>query len=306
MADDWESGFRIGEAFHSWGTHFETVAPGRVKRGYSLAELPCPSAYGFRTVYAAPTAARPDRPVTSVVYELADTGSPSKYIFAQLVIRLGQPHEVSRSEAPEHANACDSVVLHAGWRRATITIGLSLYGAPRPSNFGDGLGKLYLSWADADAAAAPFLAEWTAASEAAAEAAAGARSRIFSVQHPIYEADRPIPKPRDLALSTPELLHTPPSIAARLKSTNFALWSDAAGTRWYLSTGHSTVALGWPETSTLKYLEIAPARGGGYASLDAGSWWVRDAYRSAGIAEAVLALEKVPGLKIERHSGHDA
>lgn len=303
--DDQASGFHIDEAFHPWGTRFEAVAPGRVESGYASVELPCRSAFGYTTVYAELTAARRDRPVTSVAYELADTGAPSKALFAQLVMRLGQPDEVSRSDVPEPANACDSVLLHANWNRDKIAIGLSLYGAPRPSAFGNGLGKLYLSWADADAAAAPFLAEWTAASQAVAEAAVGAKPELFSVQYPLYEAGAAPPQARELALSMPELLQTPPVIAARLGPTAFALWSDETGARWHLSTSQSTVVLGGAETSTLQLQDIAPAKSGGYTALDVGPWSVRDAYRSSGIKAAVHALERLPIVTIERHEGYD-
>jgi hypothetical protein len=60
--------------------------------------MPPPSCLPFGlwlvTVYAAPTAAARSTGDLGFL-ELADTGSPSKYIFAQLVIRLGQPHEIS-------------------------------------------------------------------------------------------------------------------------------------------------------------------------------------------------------------------
>ena len=157
--EDWASGFRIDEAFHTWGTRFDSVVPGCVETGYASLELPCRSAYGFATVYAEPTAPRPDRPVTTVAYELADTGTAPRYLFAELVKRLGPPDDISRDDAPEQANE-NAVVLHANWKRDRVAIGLSLYGAPRPSDFGNGLGKLYLSWAERDAAVAPFLAEW--------------------------------------------------------------------------------------------------------------------------------------------------
>jgi hypothetical protein len=75
---------------------------------------------------------------------------------------------------------------------------------------------------------------------------------------------------------------------------------------WHLSTGRSTVLLGGAETSTVQFLDIAPARGGGYAELGVGPWRVRDVHGSTSIKDAVVALEAVPGLKIERHSGHDA
>lgn len=51
----WASGFRIDEAFHIWGTRFDSLVPGRVENGYASVALPCRSAYGLATVYAEPT-----------------------------------------------------------------------------------------------------------------------------------------------------------------------------------------------------------------------------------------------------------
>jgi len=302
--DDWTSGFRIDEAFHAWGTRFEVVAPGRVESGYASVELPCRSAYGFATIYAEPTAPRPDRPVMTVSYELADTGTAPRYLFAELVKRLGQADEVSREDRPEYANA-DSVVLHANWTRGKVRIGLSLYGAPRPSSFGDGLGRIYLSWTEQDAAAAPFLADWTAAHDAAAAAAEGARLKVFAVRCDVYDDDPP-PSPAELALQTPDVVLTPPAIAARLAKTTFALWSDAAGSRWYLSTARTTVRLGGAETSELHFYDIEPARSGGFTEIGTASWSVRDAYGSTSMKDALAALEALPGLEIKRYSGKDA
>lgn len=303
--EDWASGFRIDEAFYTWGTRFDSLVPGGVENGYASVELPCRSAYGFATVYAEPTAPRPDRPVTTVAYELADTGTASRYLFAELVKRLGPPHDISRDDAPEQANA-NSVVLHANWKRGKVEIGLSLYGAPRPSDFGNGLGKLYLSWAEQAAAVAPFLAEWTKANEAVVVAAEGARIKVFSVRYAIYEHDTEPPSPASLALSTPELLLTPPAIAARLAPTTFALWSDADAALWHLSTARTTVLLGGPETSRVHFYDVAPARGGGFTEIGTASWSVRDAHGSTSMKDALEALEAVPGLQIDRHAGHDA
>ncbi|MFZ5779795.1 MAG: hypothetical protein ACOY4R_06260 [Pseudomonadota bacterium] len=304
--DDAASGFRIGEAFHAWGTLFDAVAPGKVRRGYAAARLPCPSVWSLPTVYAEPTAPRPDRPVTSVAYELAEGGRPARYLLADLVFRLGQPDEIERSDLPEHGQACDSVVLHARWARAPAAFSLSLYGAARPSDFGPGLGKLYLSWTDMDAAAAPFLAQWHAANDAAAAAAATAAPRLFPLQYPIRDAGIPLAEATRLALWTPELLQTPRTIADRVGKRSFGLWNDGPSARWYLSSLYSTVGLGGPETSRAQFLEIAPAKGGGFSALEVGPWSLRDAYRARGIGEAVDALRTLlPDITIEHHTGHD-
>lgn len=303
--DNWSSGFHLDEAFHPWGTLFEVVAPGRVRSGHASVRLACRSAYGFATVYVEPAAARPDRPVTTVTYELADTGRAPRYLFAELVKRLGQPDEITRDDSPEAANE-NAVVLHAGWKRDKANIGLSLYGARRPSEFGEALGALYLSWADRDVAAAPFLPAWIAANDAAATAAEGARLKVFSVRYDIDHDDYPPPSPAELALQSPHVVVTPSAIARRLGKTSFALWSDAARTHWYLSTARTTVRLGDEETSRLHFYDVEPARGGGFTEVGMPSWSVRDAHGSASMKDALAALEAIPGLTIKRYAGHDA
>ncbi len=296
--DETARGFRIGDAFHPWGTLFASVAPGAGNASYANTELPCASACGFATVYAEITAPRPDRPVMSLAYELAATGATPKEVFAQLVVRLGAPIEVDREE--ENAGDPDSVVLYAQWRCGDIAISLSLYGAPRSSNFGEGLGKLYLVWADIDAASAPFLGAWRNASDALAQAAASAATvHAFTVAYEI----NPLLEPR--CLHHPEILATPPQIAVRLGPNGFALWSDAAGTRWHLSTAADSIVLGGPETSTVQVSEIEPARGGGYAAIAVGAWSVRSSQPSSAIADAARELENLPGLTVTRHTGYD-
>ncbi len=296
--DDIAQGFRIGTDLHPWGALFESVAPGAVDEGYASTELPCASAYGFATVYAEITAPRPDRPVMGLAYELSASGMTAKEAFAQLVIRLGAPAEVDREE--ENAGSSDSVVLHAQWSQGEVAISLSLYGAPRPSDFGDGLGKLYLSWGDIDAASAPFLAAWRAANTELAQAALSAATvHTFSVANEI----NPLLEPR--CLHHPQILETPPPIAARLGPTGFALWSDAAGTRWHLSTAADSIVLGRPDSSAVQVIEIKPAKGGGFAAIEVGPWSVRSSRLSRAIADAARELEKLPGLTITRHDGYD-
>ncbi len=232
------------------------------------------------------------------LFEAVAAGAMPKEVFAQLVIRLGAPTKVDREE--ENAGDPDSVVLHAQWSRGDIAIALSLYGAPRPSAFGDGLGKLYLSWGDIDAASAPFIDAWHAANADLARVAESAATvHTFSVAYPI----NPLPGPR--CLHHPEILETPPPVAARLGPTGFALWSDAAGTRWQLSTAADSITLGGPASSAVQMIEIAPAKGGGFAAIEVGPWSVRSSRLSRAIADAARELEKLPGLTVTQHAGYD-
>lgn len=307
--DDTETGFRLGEArFFPWGTRFDAVVHDFEGTGYASRPLPCSEAYGFATRSAEPSAPRPDRPVLTVTYELAATDNPARDLFAPLVMRLGAPHKIERDELSPHASSPDHVVLHANWRTTGgIPIGLSLYGAPRATRFGDSAGSLYLNWGDLEAAAAPWIAEWQAANEAVAQAAGSPGSIArFSVGYDVRASDANGPlRIANRCLSAPELLDTPRSIAHGLGDRGFALWSDAAGTRWHLSTSACTIVLGGPDTCRVRVASVEPARGGGFSSIDIGGWWARDAWKSHTIEEAVQALERVPGLTIERSSGHD-
>ena len=122
----------------------------------------------------------------------------------------------------------------------------------------------------------------------------------FSVAYPI----NPLPGPH--CLHHPQILETPPPIAARLGANGFALWSDAAGRRWHLSTAADSVMLGGPDSSTVQVIEIEPAKGGGFAAIEVGPWSVRSAWLSRAIADAARELEKLPGLTVTRHNGYDA
>lgn len=305
--DDIATGFRLGQrGFFPWGTRFDALVPGPMERGPAFHELPCPEACGFATLYAELQAPRRDRPVMIVAYELAGTDMPAKDILARLVIAFGAPDRIERDELSPYATSSSHVVLYAAWRAAGGRhLGLSIYGAPRASPFGDGIGKLYVGWGDDAAAATPWRAAWTAANAAlAATAQSPGDLTMFSVSYDVCTAAGHGSAERCLA--TPESLDTPEPIARRLGPRGFALWSDAARGRWYLSTRDVTVRLGEAETSPIRVANIAPARGGGYASIDAGSWWVRCAWNSRTIEDAARALERIAGLVVERHTGHDA
>ena len=307
--DDTTKGFRLGEAgFFLWGTRFDAVVRDFEGTGYASRILPCSEAYGFATRSAEPSAPRPDRPVLTVTYELAATANPARDLFAPLVMRLGAPQKIERDELSPHASSPDHVVLHANWKTADgIPVGLSLYGAPRATRFGDSAGSLYLSWGDLEAAAAPWIEEWhTANDEVARAAQSPGRIERFTVAYDVRASDARDPfRIANRCLNALELLDTPRSIARDLGDRGFALWSDAAGTRWHLSTSACTIVLGRPDTSRVRVASVEPARGGGFSSIDIGGWWARDAWKSRAIEEAVHAIERVPGLTIERSSGHD-
>jgi len=295
--DECTIGFRIDATLHEWGSRFDDVVTDYAGEDFVRHSIPCSTAYGFETVSVELTADAPDRPVTSLAYEIAATLEP-KDAFARLVKALGQPGEISREDVTDEG----SVALYASWERDACSISASFYGAPRASEFGHSIGALYVSWTDTEAAAAPFLEQWTAANEALVEAAKDAKPAFFEVRYPTYDPDYPAPAPSERALRADGLLDTPADAATRLGTRTFALWSDKSGA-WYLSTGRDTVRLA--EGTVVELMEIAPARGSGYAALEVGMWHVRDAYGSEAIAEAARQIARIPGVTVERHTGND-
>ena len=307
--DDTAKGFQLGDAgFFPWGTRFDAIVPDIEDTGYSSRTLRCAEALGFTTLSAEIVASQPDRPILNITYQLAADAMAPKDVLARLVIRLGAPLTIERDELSPYASSPDHVVLYATWTtRDGIEIGLSLYGAPRATEFGDSLGALYLGWGDLDAAAAPWMADWQAANEAVArDAQSPGKMAKFTVAYDVRAGDADAPhRIANRCLQTPDLLDTPEPIARKLGEKDFALWSDASGERWHLSTRAVTVVLGRPGTSVVKVASIEPARGGGSATIDVGPWWARDAWKSRTIEEAASALERVAGLTIERSSGYD-
>lgn len=301
-------GFRLDGNFHPWGTRFDTVVSDFEGTGYASRMLPCDEVHGFATRYVELSAPRPDRPVMALAYELAGTDMRVNDILAQLVIRLGPPTDIDRDELSPYASTSDHVVLYASWKaREGISFGVSLYGAPRSSSFGDGVGKLYVNWNDVTAAAAPWMSAWRAANEEVASHALGATSvEFFAVNYDTCanyagEPDRAAM----LCLHAPEILDSPGPVAVELDDKRFALWTDRTGSRWYLSSLIDTIRLGERETSRVTVAHAAPARGGGSSAIEIGPWWVRDEWNSPTILNAVRRLQRVPGLTFHQSSGHD-
>lgn len=301
---DGVDGFRIAGKLHPWGTRFADIVPGEHDQGYSSRELPCAEALGFPTVYAEVTAPRPDRPVMTVAYELSTALTPRE-AFIGLVKALGQPDSIDREGEADGAGISSWVVLYAQWHRGAVGYSVSLYGAPRDSDYGPGIGKLYLTWRETEKAARPYADARKAANEAVARAADATEGtpEIFVVGWDLFDEDYKAPSDDQRALDAPELLTTPAPIASRLGKLKFALWRGNGA--WYLSTARETVLLGLPPHDKATVLEIEPARGGGYAAIWVGSWRVRDSYGSREIARAAEALGQVPGLAIERVKDHD-
>jgi hypothetical protein len=182
----------------------------------------------------------PDRLVTQLYYEL----SPSQAATAEgrldlLSARFDAPDFVEREDLAPDAALSDRVSLYARWGGDVVTLGL---GASRVVDYGVVAACLWVSWRT-DLAARPHLEEWRRQdSEVSAIAARASQVHTFALSLDLHGQSACSDRAVALALSTPEILDTPPNIAVRLNQRSFALWSSAVDARWGASTRWDTIS----------------------------------------------------------------
>ena len=307
-----EQGFAIDDADYRWG-----ITPGDIPRlgplpfstDYLHLDVPCRAVLGFRAAGMTLSAPACDRPVMNVSYELRPRPlwrARPAYWMDGLCARFGLPDQQQENDLHDSS----SVACWASWRRPTIEIGLSIYGAFRDAALGRSAGLVYVRWLDTAAAAAPFVAAWHAATEALVQPAATlAEFRRFDMPQLLTPAGDPIDPHATTfenwrALNRRTLLGTPASIAERLTDGSFAVWRSTVNGLWALSTSWDTVVL--RPTSHVCWTEIRPAKGGGHSGLSVDDLSIVMPYGTKGIAEAAAALTALPGLKVHEVEDYDA
>lgn len=321
---DFERGFRIDDVLIEWGATLATAAeivgatPGTNGRVcYSTLKVGCRSAYGFDTLAAEMTGYGLSRPVTGLAYALsppADEESEPDFWKRPLSRLLGVPSSETFEDVGGRPNPWDAVRHYARWEGTDTSVGLSIFGALREIPEGLSAGTLWLSWST-ERAAIPFLPEWHAACEALAVAAKGAALlRIYSLGHDQHalrgDASEARPDARrrreaSLALTAPDVLITPRTIAERLSPRTFALWSNPAMRLHCLSTQWDSVIWDDGAAQSVDWWHVHPAKGAGRSSLHVGNWSVTDHTDSTSVPAAVEALQAIRGVKVNYGEDHD-
>jgi hypothetical protein len=307
------TGFVFGARRYAWGTTLAELAAheGHADRGADRpATAPCAEALGLATISAEATAPRPDRPVLQIKYELAPVGGaplPDPAVFAApLSQRFGAPGASSGYDIPTSGDPSGSVRFHAGWNACDCSIGLSLYGAPRQTSHGTGPGCLWLSWSPVKAAE-PYVGEWRARAGRLArrQPADIVGFRFRATQIPVFGGGKDAAlREANYALYHPELLPTPPSIAALVGGNGAAFWRYGES-HWCASTVWDTAVLRTDTAVQICWNDVAPAKGGGFSEIAIGRWSVRDYHGSRAIREALDKLETMPGVSINHLTGYD-
>lgn len=307
-----ELGFAIDEVAYRWGTTPGDIpggGPRPLSTDYLHLDLPCRAVLNFRAAGATLSAPASDRPVMTVSYALAPPPAGRDgpaYWMDGLGARFGPPDQ----QATQDRHDSFTVAYWATWSRPTIDIGLSIYGGIRTSTSGQSAGLIYVRWRDTAVAAAPYVAQWRAATAAligpAATLAAFRRFDMPRALAPAGDSIDPCAASYEdwRALNRRALLGTPASISARLPAESFALWQSAVDGTWSLSTAWDTVVL--RPTSRVSWTEIKPAKGSGHSGLSVDGLSIVMPYGATGIAAAAAALKALPGLAVEAVNDDDA
>ena len=309
MFDQLMRGFEIDGRFLPWGTILDQCGDGEhpTQRPQNLTSrtYPCRSVDGIAAISVKLTAARSDRPVTQLCYELAMSHPTAEDWLQFFDARLGTPGFVEREDLPTDASLADRVALYARWDSDVVTVGLSVYGAARPVEYGVAAACLWVTWRT-ELAARPFLSEWRRRNvEVATIATRISELRMFTLSVELYGKGQGRGRESSLALSLPEILDTPPSIAARLGARSFALWRSVADACWGASSKWDTVSFVIGREVEITHIELQPAKGGGRSELRIGPWEVWDCYGVASIKAAAAHLAAMPGVEIRRYEGYD-
>jgi hypothetical protein len=311
---DIEKGFRIDGRLIPWGTTMERAAAlvgvdasSLPAIGYHALRAACHEGLGFRTLAAELSGNGASRPVTGTTWELApldDEVDDPAFWARQIEGHLGPPDQLS---IQADAVGPNSVRHYTNWDRGDVAVGVSVYAALREVPEGLSAGMMWLSWS-VEKAAEPFMAERRAACASLAVAAKEAEPfTVFNLALDLHPQGVGKGSRREswLALHSPDILLTPPAVARRLDKRCFALWSNRRLKVHCLSTLWDSII--WDEGAKRKiaWWHTLPARGAGQSALHVGDWHVSDVTDSPGVAAAVEALERIPGVVLERWEGHD-
>ncbi|MBU4530407.1 MAG: hypothetical protein KUA43_00970 [Hoeflea sp.] len=313
-------GFQIDGTRIAWGTTPDDLALmlGRpLEPGPDEAVLPCSLAYGLPVLSARPRSPAANRPILYVAYDLDDVRGlrPDDWVGA-ISDLLGSPGECDRYDLSGQARLEDMVKLHARWPGSDFDVSLSLFGAPRTTSLGPSVGTLWVSWPE-ERAAEPYLASWNDRSARLATLSRGLTDfRTFALAwpaNPVHGSSDNAPETtemrdrrhRRLCLYDPDLLATPEEVAERLNETSFAIWINEPERIWCVSTLWETLFFADGTEVSIDWIELHPARGGGYSAIEIGPWRVMSSQGSPEIAQAVRHLDTIPGVRIEPHGGHD-
>lgn len=290
-------GIRLDEAASRLG-----LAPGTDGRiAWSGGDL-----LGLPVLRGEATAPAPDRPVLSVEYALppdpaaADGTLPW---WRDLENRFGSADALDRYPPPGGTWFSGSVRANARWNGEVLAVAYCVYGGSREG----AVGHVGLYWPEA-LAAQPYLASWRAECAALAGLLADGTTTIeeFALDWDAVSAGpgKGESRERHLALHSPRLLATPPALAKRLGSRRFALWHSPTG-GWGLSNRYNTVRVLPGAAAAVTWIELQPAKGGGWSGLALDCWEVRSTAGSAAIRRAAEAIARLPGAQLRREDGYD-
>ncbi|MDR3418854.1 MAG: hypothetical protein P4L83_21990 [Nevskia sp.] len=324
------AGFDIEGRHFAWGA---TVAELRracagkpAQQVWETAALryPCKTAYGFPAVGFYARGPAEERPVLSLIFDLAPYAASYARIRSEwwadaIQGALGEPRRVYRPDPAEVRGVpASGVVYSAGWGCSGAELHLSVYGGFRKEQGGTSVAGLFIHWRDEIAAAQPYLAGCAELERRLALIAAAApQTEVFglgSAQTPFRGPPPPEPVPADegawrraqRALRCSNLCETPAPWAGLLRDDQVLLWRSADAACWGLANRWDCSLFDAGAATPRQWSNLLPGRGPGGTRLGVGDFVVTDVHNSEPVQRLAQALEPLLGRAIRCEQDYDS
>ena len=273
LAELWAWGFDFGGRRYPWGTLVEALPEVRIRGG---------EAHGLPTIAQSAGWPAPERPVTAVLFQIAAEArlfedGPLAELRARLDADLGPGEHTDSEHGPEKTGS--------RWRLDGATVWLDVYPSAWGFDSGRSSGRLSVA-VDRERVAEPYLSEFRAGAEVPpgeVEVIPAPGLRVLPWRQQEIQ----------LALSRPDL-RAPPGWV-RVGDGEVGIWRQGG------TLGIATRFYSIADPPVLRHIRWAPARGSGYATLDAGP--DRDLLSTgpgeAGLDEVVARLS-AHGLQVDK------
>lgn len=266
-----------------------------------------------------------NRPVMQVSFELATINpklfeKPHSPYVKHLTKLFGEPNKISkqRLENGQKYNegyASSNVIYNCKWWLGDILISLSVFGGIRTKKEGEYAAGLYFDWLNEERTAEPYFDDFLSKESELTQDISDIRkvsikydSRPYYRSH--YELKNPHLASKNRAIRTAQLIlysqnlyRTPDELAEELTDNQIIIFKSKKTDNWCVGNKWDFTPI--TSESTLKYIDIKPARGSGGTEMNINSLNISDEKNSETLKELLNTLEELTGHKFEKTIGYD-
>lgn len=305
--------FGVGGTQLRWGTTLAEAmdalaALPRLKSSGDSARFVVEEACGLAALSTELRGPALDRPVLQVAHELKHIPQRASddAVLSEVTGVFGPPGrtETNLPVRPDHPSYSVTAVAH--WQFGDVSVGLSIYGAPRTVQNGVSSAGLYADWDNIVAAAEPYLQELEAAEARLASYATEIELLdIVTIEEPLrpyYVPDYGSSDPHhvrndetlrraQICLRKRNLCRTPESVGRTLDDQRVAVWKSTSHGMWGVSTRWETVYFPLGAPVRVGLVSLLPAKFGGSTELTVSDLQLCSVARSAAIHQLADLLK---------------